>query len=65
MESIILKSESKDSLNLLLKLAKKLGIEAAFLSQEAIEDISMANAMKQGKTGEFVDAEKLIKDLRK
>ena len=65
MESIILKSESKDSLNLLLKLAKKLGIEAAFLSQEAIEDISMLNAMKQGKTGEFVDAEKLIKDLRK
>jgi len=65
MESIILKSESKDSLNLLLKLAKKLGIEAAFLSQEAIEDISLSNAMKKGKTGEFVDADQFIKDLRK
>ncbi|HCS20807.1 MAG TPA: hypothetical protein DIW47_09650 [Bacteroidetes bacterium] len=64
MESIILKSESKDSLNLLLKLAKKLGIEAAFLSEEAIEDIAMVNAMKKGKTGEYVDAKKIIRKLR-
>jgi len=65
MESIILKSESKESLSLLLKLAKKLGIEGAFLSEEAIEDISLANAMKKGRTGELVDTNLFIKNLKK
>ena len=65
MESIILRSESKESLSLLLKLAKKLGIEGAFLSEEAIEDISLANAMKKGRTGELVDTNLFIKNLKK
>ena len=65
MESIILRSESKESLSLLLKLAKKLGIEGAFLSEEAIENISLANAMKKGRTGELVDTNLFIKNLKK
>lgn len=65
MESIILKSESKESLSLLLKLAKKLGIEGAFLSEEAIEDISLVNAMKKGRTGELVDTNHFIHNLKK
>ncbi len=65
MESIILKSESKESLSLLLKLAKKLGIEGAFLSEEAIEDIAMVDAMKKGRTGELVDTATFIQNLKK
>ncbi|TNE82457.1 MAG: hypothetical protein EP332_00130 [Bacteroidetes bacterium] len=65
MESIILKSESKESLSLLLKLAKKLGIEGAFLSEEAVEDISLVNAMKKGRTGELVDTNLFIQNLKK
>lgn len=65
MESIILKSESKESLSLLLKLAKKLGIEGAFLSEEAMEDISLVNAMKKDRTGEFVDTNIFIQNLKK
>ena len=65
MESIILKSESKESLSLLLKLAKKLGIEGSFLSKESVEEISMGTAMKQGNTGEYVNTDQIIKDLRK
>ena len=62
---IILKSESTDNLELLLKLETKLGIEASDLAQDSFEDISLANAMSKGKTGKFIDAEKLLKDLRK
>ncbi|MHB1276853.1 MAG: hypothetical protein ACYC1Q_00475 [Bacteroidia bacterium] len=64
MKSIILTSGSKDNLKLFLKLAEKFGIEASFLSEEAIEDIAMVNAIKKGKTGEYVDEKIIIKDLR-
>jgi hypothetical protein len=65
MESIILKSESKESLSLLLALAKKMGIDGAFLPDEVVEDISLVNAMKKGRTGKFVDAEPFIQSLKK
>lgn len=65
MESIILKSESKESLSLLLALAKKMGIEGAFLPDEVAEDISLIHAMKKGRTGQYVDAEQLIQSLKK
>ena len=65
METVVLKSSSKDSLNLLVKLAKKLGIEVSFLSEQASEDIAMANAIKKGKTGQYVDTNEFLKELRK
>lgn len=65
MESIILKSESKESLSLLLALAKKMGIDGAFLPDEVVEDISLVNAMKKGRTGKFVDTELFIQSLKK
>jgi len=65
MESIILKSKSKENLNLLLALAKKMGMEGAFLSEEEAEDLSLVNAMKKGRTGQYVDAEQLIQSLKK
>ncbi|HBX50967.1 MAG: hypothetical protein A2309_13520 [Bacteroidetes bacterium RIFOXYB2_FULL_35_7] len=65
MESAILISESKTDLSLLLTLAKKLGIGIHRLTTEEIEDMSLINAMKTGRTGEYIDADKYLKKLRR
>jgi len=64
METILLKSNSKDDLNLLMKLAKKLGIEVSVLSDEVAEEISLVNAIKKGKTGKLVDTNKMLEGLK-
>ncbi len=64
MESAILSSKSQKDLNLILQLAKKLGIAARKLSKEEIEDYGLSLAIKEGKTGEYVDTESFLKELR-
>lgn len=64
MKTAILSSESDADLKLLLALADKLGIKASMLSEEDAEDLAMAYAIKQGKTGEYVDTEDFLKNLR-
>jgi hypothetical protein len=65
MSTIVLKSDSSDNLNLLIALANKLGIEVSVLSDETIEDLGLANAMKSGRTGEYVDTSKFLQSLTK
>jgi hypothetical protein len=64
MESAILISESKSNLAALLKLAKKLGIGIHRLTAEEVEDMALINAMKEGRTGEYINTEKYLKKLR-
>ena len=64
MESAVLISKSKTDLSILLTLAKKLGIVTHRLTTEEIEDMSLINAMKTGRTGEYIDVDKYLKKLR-
>lgn len=65
MEVAILNSKSKSNLNLLLAIAKKLGVNTKRLSNEEIEDIGLSKAIKEGRTSEYIDTELFIEKLRK
>jgi len=65
MESAVLISKSKTDLSILLTLAKKLGIVTHRLTTEEIEDMSLINAMKTGRTSEYIDVDKYLKKLRR
>ncbi len=65
MKAAILSSDSASDLNLLLELARKLGLKAEILSDEQQEDIGLLYAIKQGRTEEFVDTGKFLKELQK
>jgi len=64
MESAVLISKSKTDLSILLTLAKKLGIVTHRLTSEEIEDMALINAMKTGRTGEYIDTDKFLKKLK-
>ena len=61
METAILKSNSKKNLNLLLDLAKQLEMNVKILSQDEVEDIGLAIAIKKGRTGKYVNTESYLK----
>lgn len=64
MEGALLHTNSEKDLNLILQLAKKLGISTKKLTEEEIEDIGLSKAMSEGKTGEYVNTEEYLKELR-
>ena len=64
MEGAILHTDSKQDLNLILELARKLGISAKKLTVQELEDMGLSIAISEGRTGEFVDTEDFIKKLR-
>ncbi len=65
MSSAILTTKSNKDLKLLLELAKKLNIKAKILTKEDLEDFGMLRAIKEGRTKEYIDTEKFIKNLKK
>lgn len=64
MEAIILKSKSPKSLEKIKELAKTLGVEFSIVTNEIAEDLSLANAIENGKTGEYVDLADFLSDLK-
>ncbi len=64
MESVILHTNKSKDLNLILELARKLGISARKLSKEEFEDLGLSIAITEGKTGEYVDTDTFLKELR-
>jgi len=65
METAILKSRSKADMETLIKIARKFGIAIRLLSEEEQEEMGLLAAMRQGKTGRYVDTKSFIKKLRK
>ena len=65
MEAVLLNSDSKSDMKLLLDLAKKIGIKARVLTESEMEDIGLANAINQGSTNEFINNEAFLKKLQK
>ena len=64
MEGAILHTDSDKDLSLILQLAKKLGISARKLSKDEIEDYGLSIAISEGKSGEYVDTEIYLRELR-
>lgn len=64
MKSAIFTSDSNKTLELLLELAKKLGVTAKVVTEEELEDAGLVKAMKEGRTGKVVDTDKFLKGLK-
>jgi hypothetical protein len=65
MQTVILNSDSKADIKLLLDLAKKIGIKSRVLSETEIEEIGLVNSIRLGRTNKYVDTENYIQKLRK
>jgi hypothetical protein len=64
MEGAILHTDSDKDLSLILQLAKKLGITARKLTKDEIEDYGLSIAISEGKTGNYVNTDTFLKELR-
>ena len=64
MEGAILHTDSDKDLSLILQLAKKLGISTRKLSKDEIEDYGLSIAISEGRTGEYVDNDTFLRELR-
>ncbi len=64
MKSAILTSASNKNLKILIELAKQLGIKTKILTEEQLEDIGLSKAIKQGRTGDFVDTDEFVNSLK-
>jgi lysophospholipid acyltransferase (LPLAT)-like uncharacterized protein len=63
MASIIIQSENSDNVELIAKLAKKLGINVSDVTDEQSEDLALGSMMTKVKTGKNVSRESIMKKL--
>lgn len=63
METALLSSESKSDMQILLQLAKKLGIKVKSLSEDEIEDWVMAKRIEAGMKSGKATREQVMKAL--
>ena len=64
MASIIIQSDNSDNLELIAKLAKKLGIVVNDISDELSEDLALGKTMIKAKTGSAVNRDSIMKKLQ-
>lgn len=65
METLILQSKSKKDIALFVELAKKAGLQTRLVDSAYVEDLALASAMEEGRTGSFGDTESYLSKLRK
>lgn len=65
METVVLQGNSKADLKILTDLAKKIGITVKYLSEEEKEDTGLLQAVKEGRSGEYVNTDHYLQKLRK
>ncbi len=65
MQTVILNSDSKTDIKLLLDLAKKIGIKSRVLSETEIEEIGLVNSIRLGRSNKYVDTATYVQKLRK
>ncbi|MCF6269000.1 MAG: hypothetical protein L3J41_04765 [Melioribacteraceae bacterium] len=63
MNSAIITTESSQDLKLLLELAKKINITTKLLSKEEEEELGLINAIKSGRTKEYIDTDKFLNKI--
>ncbi|WP_026952562.1 hypothetical protein [Algoriphagus mannitolivorans] len=64
MEAILLKSQTEEQINLIKEFAQKLGIEFSVINEEVLEDISLSNAIKTGKSKNYISSEDFLNELK-
>jgi hypothetical protein len=64
MEAIVLKSKTEEQINLIKEFAQKLGIEFSVINEELQEEISLANAIQSGKSGEHISVTDFLNELK-
>ncbi len=64
MKGAILHAESDTNLKLILELAEKLGISIKELNPQELEEYGLAEAISKGRTGEYLDTESFLNELR-
>lgn len=64
MEAILLKSTTEEQINLIKDFAKKLGVEFSLINEELLEEISLANAIESGKSGEHISVDDFLSKLK-
>jgi len=64
MNTAIIRSNSKSDIDLLLKLARKIGVDVKLLTEEQQEDYAIVKAIKVGRTGLFVNTAKYLEQLK-
>jgi hypothetical protein len=64
MESAIISGESKKDIQLLMTIAKKMGIKAKMLHLDNAEDFWLGKAIEEGRTGELVDINEVKRALK-
>jgi hypothetical protein len=50
METAVFRAKKKNDLQLLIDLAKKIGIQTKPLTEDEVEDMAMLNSIKTGRT---------------
>lgn len=63
MSAIIIQGNKKD-LQLLEKLAQKIGGKVSTLSDEQVEDLNFGELLQEAKTGEFVPRQSILNSLK-
>ena len=64
MRSLLLQGNSKRKIEILEELAKMIGLKARHIIKAELEDIGLANAMKKGRTGQYIETDSYIKKLK-
>jgi hypothetical protein len=64
MDTILFKPTSKQELELLKAMAKKMGIKYSTLSIEDQLDMGLLKAMREGRTGKHVSRNNVMKILK-
>ena len=64
MEMILLNSESKKDIDLILKIAEKMGINSKKMNAKEKEDYMIGIAIEKGKTNQFVDTKLFLNKIR-
>ncbi len=62
---VLLNSESKKDIELLIKIASKMGIHSQKMTAQQKEDYALGVAIKKGKTNQYVNTNDFVKQLRK
>jgi len=63
--TILLEGDSESKINLILELAKKLGVKSAFLSKEELTDTKLGQLMEKEKTGKLISEKDILRELEK
>jgi hypothetical protein len=65
MEAIVVETKSKKKTALLLKLSEEMGLRSKRISAADIEDLFLAQSIKEGLKSGYTSKEKVLKALKK